>query len=308
MVLAAGAAHGDARLEQGRALYNLNCYQCHGYNGDAATLASSYLEPRPRDFTRTTPRELPRARIVQVLRDGRPGTAMVSFARLLDAAQREAVADYIRARFQRAAARSERYHVAANGWPRHERYAAAFPFATGALALDANWESLTDEQRAGKRMFLSACVSCHDRARTDNPGPVWEARAVSYPRAGTAFTPVVTVDGVSGATPFHRHDVAPADGALAPAETRGRELFLQNCAFCHGADGSGRNWIGSFLEPRPRDVNATAIRTLPAAELRRRIEHGIAGTSMPAWRHVLDSGQIGDLVAYLRRPHETAAR
>ncbi len=34
-----------------RAIYNFRCYFCHGYSGDAKTLASTYLKPQPRDFT-----------------------------------------------------------------------------------------------------------------------------------------------------------------------------------------------------------------------------------------------------------------
>ncbi len=37
--------------EQGRAVYNFRCYFCHGYSGDAKTLAATYLQPPPRDFS-----------------------------------------------------------------------------------------------------------------------------------------------------------------------------------------------------------------------------------------------------------------
>jgi cytochrome c oxidase cbb3-type subunit III len=287
----------------GQALYNFYCYQCHGYNGDAATLASTYLEPKPRDFTRADGKILTRDRMRQAIQQGRPGTAMVSFARVLNAAQTDAVVEYVQKTFMRGAAPTGRYHTAANGWPDHERYATAFPFADGTIALDTPWEALTAGQREGKRLFLSSCISCHDRARVQNPGPVWEPHAFSYPRVGTILTPRVAVDAVSNATPYYRHDVPPPDAGLTPAETRGRELFLQNCAFCHAADGTGRNWIGSFLEPRPRDLTARTIVTKKPQDLRRVIERGLPGTSMPAWREVLSAGQISDLIAWLQRTH-----
>ncbi len=74
-----------------------------------------------------------------------------------------------------------RYHTAANGWPNHERYAAAFPFATGTVPLDTPWERLAPQPAAGKR-FLAACASCHDRARVNQEGASWELRPLSYPR------------------------------------------------------------------------------------------------------------------------------
>ena len=34
------------RHERGRAIYNFRCYFCHGYSGDARTLAATYLQSR----------------------------------------------------------------------------------------------------------------------------------------------------------------------------------------------------------------------------------------------------------------------
>ena len=49
---AQATAAGTKLHERGRAVYNYRCYFCHGYSGDARTLAATYLNPRPRDFTR----------------------------------------------------------------------------------------------------------------------------------------------------------------------------------------------------------------------------------------------------------------
>ena len=59
--------------ERGRQIYNFRCYFCHGYSGDAKTLASTYLSPKPRDFTRSA---LDAPQIATAVRDGRSGTAM----------------------------------------------------------------------------------------------------------------------------------------------------------------------------------------------------------------------------------------
>ena len=77
-------------------------------------------------------------------------------------------------------------------------------------------------------------------------------------------------------------------------------LYLENCEFCHAADGTGKNWIGSFLEPRPRDFTSSEFRLLQApSALRELIKGGLEGTSMPAWRHVLSDDQIDDIIAYM---------
>jgi cytochrome c oxidase cbb3-type subunit 3 len=74
----AGSATSSTRL--GRKVYNFRCYFCHGYSGDAKTLAATYLQPQPRDFTGGRAGSWARDPDRAALRDGRPGTAMKSFA------------------------------------------------------------------------------------------------------------------------------------------------------------------------------------------------------------------------------------
>lgn len=296
-----GARDEAARVEAGRAVYNFRCYFCHGYSGDAKTLAASYLDPKPRDFTQGPP--LPAEAIVAALRHGRAGTAMKSFAGILDEHEMRAVAAFVEHEFVRRKARNTAYHTAANGWPGHERHAIAFPFATGAVALDTPLEQLDERQRAGRALFMDSCVSCHDRARVADEGPAWSSRPLSYPRMG--FQPgdsgAPPVDAVSSASVYARHDVVPAIEGLTPVEKRGEALFQANCAFCHGADGTGKNWIGQFMEPKARDLTLYSRASMPAARLRDTIRDGLPGTSMPAWRHVLKGAEIDAVAAYVAR-------
>ena len=231
---------------------------------------------------------------------GRSGTAMVSFDSVLGPADIEAVVDFIRQQFLRGDKPVLAYHTPENGWDSHEqRYAAAYPFASGDMPLDAPWEALTPTQRAGKKLYMSACISCHDRAKVENEGVIWELRALSYPRRHYSHSQ--SPDAVSGASPYALHDEPPAPPGLTAAEGRGERLFQHNCAFCHAADGTGRNWIGSFLEPRPRDLTEPVIAQMNDQRLRETIRDGISGTSMPAWKYSLSDSEIGDIIAYVRR-------
>ena len=169
----AAAAGADAHTA-GRAIYNFRCYYCHGYSGDARTLASTFLAPAPRDFTALSPRDHSRAAMVAAVRDGRAATAMQGFSAVLTAAEVEAVVDFVRDEFMLRKASNTRYHTAENGWGGHERYRAAFPFATGEIALDTPWTDLAPEQAAGRRLYLGSCVSCHDRGRVRDEGAAWE--------------------------------------------------------------------------------------------------------------------------------------
>jgi cytochrome c oxidase cbb3-type subunit 3 len=158
--------------EAGRRIYNFRCYFCHGYSGDARTLAASMLEPAPRDFTRA--RGLDEARAAAAVRSGIPGTGMASFAGTLAPREIELVSRFVVAEFVRTGAANTRYHSAANGWPGHERYAAAFPFARGEIPLDRPDTTLSEAERAGKLLFMGACITCHDRARVLDAGAPWQ--------------------------------------------------------------------------------------------------------------------------------------
>jgi cytochrome c oxidase cbb3-type subunit III len=310
-----------ARLEAGRRVWNGSCYFCHGYSGDARTVAADVLDPKPVDFTSAAAARLTRDDMLRAVREGRPGTAMQGFASRLSPDEIAAVTDFVRDEFMRKKAGNTRYHTAENGWPDHERYRAAFPFARGELTLAAAPESLTPEQAAGRRLFLGSCVSCHDGG-AKREAPVWETRAVSFPlnvdacaschaysaalhdRAPPADAThggkVKREDYVSG--PYARHDKAPELVGATPLERRGEALFQKNCAFCHAADGTGKNWIGTFMEPHPRDLTDPQFRRAATRErLARAIRDGLPGTSMPAWKSVLPPADTEALVAYVRR-------
>jgi cytochrome c oxidase cbb3-type subunit III len=307
--------------ELGRSIYNFRCYFCHGYSGDAQTLASSYLDPRPRDFNATSADKLSRESMLSAVKNGRAGTAMRGFEGILKPAEIALVTDFVRREFMINKAPNTRYHTAENGWPNHERYAAAFPFATGKIMLDTSAENMTPEQRAGHRLFMTSCVSCHDRAKVSEPGAPWESRPLSYPRNG--FSPgdnyaspgrtgpgaPPKVDAITSATPYHLHDKVPQLSGLSAQQRMGESLYQENCAFCHAADGTGRNWIGSFLEPHPRDLTSPKfMSTMTPERLSGVIRDGLPETSMPAWKSVLKDDEIQAIIAYVGRAFHPLAK
>ena len=323
-------------LALGRKTYNFRCYFCHGYSGDARTLAATYLSPKPRDFQHTAPDMLPRDTMLAAVRDGRSSTAMKSFKGIITPREMEAVVDFVRQEFMHAQAENTRYHTPENGWPDHERHRVAFPFARGDIALDTAWEQLDAEQQRGKRLFLSTCITCHDHGRVTTPGAVWESRPLTYPRdayctschqetpraapTGAAHpqrqathtfsqpdgsVPVQSpqqagTDRVAGA--YLVHDRPPALANASKLERHGEALFQKNCAFCHAADGTSKGWIGSFLEPHPRDLtSAQEMQGMTKERLAQSINEGLPGTSMPAWKSVLGANEIEALMAYISR-------
>lgn len=292
-----------SELERGRALYNYHCWYCHGYDGDGRTVASRFLDPPARDFTALVPGQIERRDMIDSVTHGRDGTGMQAFAAILTAEEIETVVDFITRAFVEGSVPNTRYHIPENGWPDHERYRDAFPFALGEIALDTPEVELSPAERRGKRLFMTSCVTCHDHGHVDDDRTLWEPRAVSFPRGGWSHREGGRIlDAESGATPFARHEQPPALVDPTPRERIGEALFQQNCAFCHAPDGSGRHWIGSFLEPRPRDLTAAeAMRGMTPERLRAAIADGVTGTAMPAWKKVLDDDQIDAVAAYVEK-------
>jgi cytochrome c oxidase cbb3-type subunit 3 len=300
-------AMAEAPASEGRRLYDFYCYQCHAYSGTGHTVAARTLDPPPRDFTSERARALSREQLLDAVRHGRPGTGMVGFGEVIGDAGVEAVVDYLTEAFMTGEASDARYHTPANGWPDHEqRYAVAFPFALGEIPLDTPDSTLSKKQLRGKRLFLSGCVTCHDSGVVNDPGPVWETRAVSYPRGiyDHRNPPVGAgpADAISAASPYLLHELAPALPEDSEMLRQGERVYQDNCAFCHAPDGTGRNWIGSFLEPHPRDLTSAAVmQSMSPQRLEAVIREGLPGTSMPAWKDVLDDARIAALVHYIDR-------
>jgi cytochrome c oxidase cbb3-type subunit 3 len=214
------------------------------------------------------------------------------------------VVDYIRNTLMSAKPANAHYHTAANGWPDHGRFADAFPFATGETSLEIPWEDLDARQRAGKRLYLSACITCHDNRNANQTTPIWEIKAMSYPRKHYSHREQPP-DALSGASVHQLHEHPVVDTGLSEQGQLGRQLYLQNCAFCHAPDGSARNWIGSFLEPRPRDFTANGfIAGMSQQQLEQVINKGIPGTSMPAWKNVLTAEQVSAIAVFLKSTFE----
>jgi cytochrome c oxidase cbb3-type subunit III len=296
------SATGDL-LDQGRAVYNFRCYFCHGYSGDAKTLAATYLAPPPANFQTLDAKYLTEQRVIETLNLGRPGTAMKSFKGIIGDGEMAAVAFFVVDEFVRRKAKNTRYHTTENGWADHDRYRLAYPFAKGEIPISRPWEELSDDQAAGKRLYLSSCVTCHDRGAPMEDDTAWDARPLSFPRNNFSLAAKPEkLDATTSASPYALHEIKPKINHPTRLERRGEQLFQNNCAFCHGADGTGKNWIGQFLEPHPRNLQDPLFMSASSRQsIAQAIREGLPGTSMPAWKQVLSKSDIDALLAYISR-------
>jgi mono/diheme cytochrome c family protein len=92
-------------------------------------------------------------------------------------------------------------------------------------------------------------------------------------------------------------DTAPSvtDTDTTAADNKGRDLYLQHCAACHGEQGDGQGIAAAYLFPKPRDFRlgkfrlvSTANRVPSADDLNAVLVRGMPGSAMPPWSHLSD--------------------
>jgi len=89
---------------------------------------------------------------------------------------------------------------------------------------------------------------------------------------------------------------------------RGREIYFNACAACHGMRGDGNGPAAKGFDPAPRNFRrgvykfrTTVSGVLPIDEdLERTVREGVPGTEMPRWKNVLSEGDIKAVVQYIK--------
>lgn len=93
----------------------------------------------------------------------------------------------------------------------------------------------------------------------------------------------------------------PLAGDAAAVET-GKQLFITNCASCHGTLGKGDGPAAASLNPKPKDL-ASEMGRVQADYLFWRISEGGMmapfHSVMPAWKSILAEEQIWQIVSFL---------
>lgn len=78
---------------------------------------------------------------------------------------------------------------------------------------------------------------------------------------------------------------------------RGRDLFLRDCASCHGENAEGNGPAAESLTPKPANLKKmSGMHT--DGDFVWTIENGRG--PMPAWKNILNESQIWDLVNYIQ--------
>lgn len=90
---------------------------------------------------------------------------------------------------------------------------------------------------------------------------------------------------------------------------KGKEIYAQRCAACHGESGDGAGASKDFLNPPPRDFTSGNYKIKSSSfedmvpnddDIYRIIRDGMPDTAMPGWGDLLSEQDMRDLVAHLK--------
>lgn len=105
---ALAGSHGTSSAEiRPAVIYHNYCSVCHGDKGDGKSRAQNSLKPPPLDFTTTQAAQIPRARMIDAVTNGRIGTAMTGWKTQISQKEIEAVVDYVRNSFMPASSAAD---------------------------------------------------------------------------------------------------------------------------------------------------------------------------------------------------------
>ena len=83
-------------IENGRVFFMKNCFTCHGVKGDGNGPRAYFIAPRPRNFTSAESRQsYNRPRLFDAITNGKRGTVMPAWGKVLDQQQIANVAEFV---------------------------------------------------------------------------------------------------------------------------------------------------------------------------------------------------------------------
>jgi len=171
-------------------------------------------------------------------------------------------------------------------------------------------ELATNEEAlaTGQRIFASNCALCHGPTASGSEGfPNLTDTDWLYGGTPAAIKQTI-LHGRNGAMPANglkpdmtdteRNDIVAHVLSLSGREgsgdaAKGKALYAQACAACHGADGKGLQAVGA-----PNLTDNTWLYGGSEAKINFTIRNGRAGV-MPAWKDILGEDKVHVLSAYV---------
>lgn len=80
---------------------------------------------------------------------------------------------------------------------------------------------------------------------------------------------------------------------------KGKAVYAQNCAMCHGATGKGDGAAAAALNPKPNNFTKGVFKYgSKDADLAKTIKNGKG--PMPPWGAILKPADVDNVIAYIR--------
>lgn len=326
-----------AGLQQGKELYVERCMTCHGCAGNGLGTYAGTLIVTPADYKQEPFRNMPEDQWFWHVSEGVQGTVMPPWKESMTEDERWATINFIRQIFSRPVDRDPDegdppgdYAVLTNPLPNTVQVldegktifirecrvchgdagTGHGPYRSGLQPVppdfsDGNYGTLQDPSYTDADYFWRISEGLPWSAM-----PVWKLRydeadrwkLVHYLR--TEFTqteerPPAPPDGQDFLFPDIFQTQAMPDSA---SYARGKQIFLQNCAHCHGLAGDGQGWDGAYLKPQPanfHDMAGMDMSQKAQAEHLAKITFGIQDTAMPTWGEVLPVADRWDATKFI---------
>ena len=81
---------------------------------------------------------------------------------------------------------------------------------------------------------------------------------------------------------------------------KGKAVYEERCAVCHGLQGKGDGPEAPFLSPRPASLVSAGTSAKSDRELLNTIAKGKPRTAMPGWEDKLTDDELKNVLAYIR--------
>lgn len=134
----------------------------------------------------------------------------------------------------------------------------------------------------------------------EDPGAAAEPAApVEVADRDTLLADLAMAEGMDGYDEVKELEVPDGTPEIV---AEGKELYLANCALCHGDTGAGDGAGGAALDPPPRDLTDASGYLYGHLELGlyRTGMYGVPGTGMAPWEGILSEDEQWAIGHYIR--------
>lgn len=167
------------------------------------------------------------------------------------------------------------------------------------------WRPLYYLYFAGIIVGFFFLYSAHERSKQ---APVSESRvAVKTPPAKQPTTTPAASKGIvpaSSAGSKQPASLGKFADMMSPSEEmieKGKNLYMDNCVACHGANGEGDGPAAAALKPKPRDFHSAKgwINGRMVSDMFKTLTNGIPGSPMPPFSTISVTDRL-DIISYIR--------